>query len=101
MNSTFALVCLGLITLGLWVGLAALFVALFQLRRTLQAVEVLTYRLTESAEKLQNVSAHISSFADHVRSGWLKALELAIAAAQTFWTRRSEPETSSHRADKG
>ena len=90
MDSTFGLVCLGLITLGLWIGLAALFVAFLQLRRTLRAVEALTYRLTESADRLHHVSAQFSDFADHVRSGWMKAFELAVSAAQTLWTRRPE-----------
>jgi PPE-repeat protein len=101
MNSTFALVCLGLITLGLWLGLAALFVALLQLRRALEAVEVLVYRLTQSVEKMQTVGAQINAFAGNMRSGWVRAFELALAAVQTLWTREPASETPSHRTDKG
>ena len=94
MESPFVLVCLGLITLGLWIGLVVSFVAFVQLRRTLQAVEVLAYQLLESVEKLCRASTQIHDFANHVRSGWMKAFELAVGAAQTLWSRGPKAEAA-------
>jgi len=101
MTSTFALVCLGLITLGLWIAIAACLVCFLQIRRTFQAIEVLTYHITESTEKLRHAGAHIQDFTDNVRSGWMKALELVVAAAQHIWAGRGEARPPSHPADDG
>ncbi len=89
-SSPFVLICLGLITLALWIGLAVFFVAFLELRRTLQALEALAYQLMESAERLRNASSKIEDFTQHVRSGWMRAFEVAVGAVQTFWPQREE-----------
>ena len=88
MASPFALVCLGLITLAMWIGLAIFIVAFVELRRTLQAMEALAYQLMESAEKLRNASSKIEDFTHHVRSGWMRAFEVVVGAVQTMWPQR-------------
>ena len=96
MNSPFALTCLGLITLAVWIGLALFFAAFLELRRTLQALEALSYQLLESAQKLRNASSQIEDFAGHVRSGWMRAFEVAVGAVQTMWPHRAKAESSSN-----
>src|SRR5579863_6880001 len=90
MESPFALVCLGLITLAMWIGLAVFLFAFIELRRTLQAMEALSYQLMESAERLRNASSKIEDFSENVRSIWMRAFEVAVGAAQTFWPRRED-----------
>ena len=90
MSSPFALTCLGLITLALWIGLVIFVVAFLELRRTLQALEALAYQLMESAERLRSASSKIEDFTQHVRSGWMRAFEVAVGAVQTLWPQREE-----------
>lgn len=99
MSSSFVLVCLGLITLALWIGLALFFLAFLEMRRTLQALEALAYQLMESAERLRNASSKIEDFTHHVRSGWMRAFEVAVGAVQTLWPQRAEGSSTPSNGD--
>lgn len=62
-------VCVAIIALELGILIAALLLALQQLQRTAQAVEVLTYRIDQQVEVV----------GDTLRSGWAKTLGAVIA----------------------
>ncbi len=58
---TFIAVCLALLVLELGILITVMAVALLQVKKTAQAVEVLTYR----------IDGQVASFGEAVRSGWL------------------------------
>lgn len=95
-DSTFAGVCLGLITLGLWVGLGFLACALLQVRRAALAVEALAYDLGESVARVRSATGKLCDFATGVRSGWLRTLEAAAGAAAALWPKRTDGRREVH-----
>jgi hypothetical protein len=101
MNSPFVLTCLVLITVALWILIGVMIWTFIELRRASRAVEVLAYRVKDSVDSLHSISGRMHEFADNVRSGWMKAFELAIGAAQTFWSRRQEGNSHSEQAGDG
>ena len=90
MSNPVVTVCLVLITVGIWLALAFLVAAALQLRRTALAVEVLSYRVSDSVERLRSATGLLDDFARNVQSGWLRALSLGLSAATTIWSGRRE-----------
>lgn len=88
MDLTYTNVVLTLLTLGVWAALVGLAFTLIQIRRAARAVEVLAYKVDDSVSRVRTASIKFGSFADSVRSGWMKALEMTLAA---FMSMRSDP----------
>ena len=96
--STFMMFCIGMIALGIWIGIGFLAAVLVQVWRAARAVEVLAYKMDDGMNKVYNATQKFSSFADTVRSGWMRAIELAVAAVAT--TLRSNNSNSSKSSEE-
>lgn len=86
----FLKVCLALMTLGVWIGLAFLIFTLLQLRHAAQAVEVVIYQLDDNLAQIREASHKLGDFASAVRSKWMRLLEAGIGAAAALWPERKQ-----------
>lgn len=84
----FIAACLGIITLILMIGLAALIYTLFQIKRAAMAVEALAYEAGDQMRSWREMSERVREFAGAARSGWVRALALGVGVAAALWARR-------------
>jgi hypothetical protein len=76
---TLIAVCLAVLVVELTVLIAVLVVTLLQVRKSAQAVEVLTYRLDQQ----------VAAFGEAVRSGWMQLFGTALNLASRYFGKSS------------
>jgi preprotein translocase subunit SecG len=76
---TFIAVCLAVLVMELTVLIAVMIVTLLQVKKSAQAVEVLTYR----------VDQQVASFGEVVASGWMRILGTALNLASRYFGKSS------------
>jgi len=76
---TFIAVCLGILVVETSILLVVLVLALLQIKKTAQAVEVLSYR----------VDAQVAAIGEGLRSGWMKMLSTVLELGGRWFCRTS------------
>ena len=78
MQQTFIAVCMGLLVLEIGLILAAVVFLVLRVRRSVEAVEVLAYRIEDTVSGMQ--------------SGWMRALQGAASLVGGFWSSRRQQQ---------
>lgn len=79
--SDFAAVCIGILTVTHLVGLVLLVFILLHIRRASMVVGLAGIEAYEQFKRIGGATQKMSEFAHTVRSGWMRALTLALGAA--------------------
>ena len=74
---TFIAVCLAVLVVELGILVVMMVVALLQIKKTAQAVEVLTYRIDQQ----------VASFGECVRSGWMQMFSSILKLAHRYFSK--------------
>lgn len=85
---TFIAVCLAILTVTHVAALVFLAVALHQVKRGAEAVEVLAYKAREQVETVGSATQRLHDFAGSLRSPWVRTLMLGLSAAFGVWSWR-------------
>ena len=83
--SDFVVVCIGILTLTHLVALLLLVLILLHVRHASRAVELAGYEAYNQFARIGDATLKMSEFAATVRSGWMRALTLALGAVTTMW----------------
>lgn len=85
---TFIAVCLGLLTAAHVVGAVFLVIALLQVRRAAEAVEVVAYQAQDQVARLGELTRKVEGVAGTLGSGWMKVGTAALGMAAAVWGAR-------------
>lgn len=85
---TLIAICLVVLTLTHLAGLVLVIVALVQMKRSAEAVEVLAYQAQDQISKFGDTADRVRDFAGAMSSVWLKVLGAALTALGYAWTQR-------------
>ncbi|MFA5139421.1 MAG: hypothetical protein WC728_09330 [Elusimicrobiota bacterium] len=85
---TLIAVCLVTLTLTHLAAFVFLAVALLQVKRSAEAVEILAYRAREQVETVGSATRRLHDFAGSLSSNWVRTLALGLSAAFGIWSWR-------------
>ena len=91
-TQTFIAVCLGILTLAHVAAAVVLVIALMQVRRAAEAVEVAAYQAQDQVARVGEATSRVSSLAGTLGSGWMKAATAALGMLLAVWSARRRPE---------
>jgi uncharacterized protein YoxC len=100
----FYMICAGICTVSLTVGVVYLVQTLVevkqtaqQARKTAQAVEKLALDLDQNVKNLEGVTQKVAEFSDGLASGWVRAAQMAagfVTSLRDRWTESREERES-------
>ena len=91
-TQTFIAVCLGVLTVAHVAAAVVLVVALLQVKRAAEAVEVAAYQAQDQVARIGEATNRVSSLAGTLGSGWVKAGTAALGMILAVWSARRRPE---------
>lgn len=84
---SFIAVCLAILTLTHLTAFVLVGIAVWQIRRTAQAMEVLTYEAREEVVRLREATERVGHLAGSLDGRWVRRLTLGASAAAFLWRR--------------
>ena len=103
----FYMVCTGICTVSLTVGVVYLVQTLIEIkqtaqqaRKTAQAVEQLAVHLDQNVKNLDGVTQKVAEFSEGLASGWVRAAQMAAGFVTSLRDRWMESREESEREEK-
>ena len=94
-------ICLGVLAVVHTVALVFWIVTLIQMRRAAQAVEALSYRVSNQVQQVGLATEKALNFADAFPSKWLKTLTTGLSFAASLFPAQPDPEKNKKPEDGG